>query len=252
MTYFVTKNCYNIFNKSLGGKSMGLLENISMFVEGEELEDKEKVETSQESIFEENFFIPAWLGIFKDEKDDEKDISPWLREGRPIKEDSEKTEEEKYLESIFKGQKNEFDLIFSTLNNDTDNIDETPEEKLKKFNWINFENNDFYLDDNVRVAKNIKYEIYLTDDEIKNGTTKLIDFERLEFITKYNYIDGNEISEIIPVTYTKEIVIPANIEEGTIYKFIGFGNCFEDIDENTQQGDLYVFVLRGEKNGKNH
>jgi hypothetical protein len=252
MTYFVTKNCYNIFNKSLEGKSMGLLENISMFVEGEELEDKEKVETSQESIFEENFFIPAWLGIFKDEKDDEKDISPWLREGRPIKEDSEKTEEEKYLESIFKGQKNEFDLIFSTLNNDTDNIDETPEEKLKKFNWINFENNDFYLDDNVRVAKNIKYEIYLTDDEIKNGTTKLIDFERLEFITKYNYIDGNEISEIIPVTYTKEIVIPANIEEGTIYKFIGFGNCFEDIDENTQQGDLYVFVLRGEKNGKNH
>ena len=117
---------------------MGLLENISMFVEGEELEDKEKVETSQESIFEENFFIPAWLGIFKDEKDDEKDISPWLREGRPIKEDSEKTEEEKYLESIFKGQKNEFDLIFSTLNNDTDNIDETPEEKLKKFDWINF------------------------------------------------------------------------------------------------------------------
>ena len=231
---------------------MGLLENISMFVEGEELEDKEKVETSQESIFEENFFIPAWLGIFKDVKDDEKDISPWLREGRPIKEDSEKTEEEKYLERIFKGQKNEFDLIFSTLNNDTDNIDETPEEKLKKFNWINFENNDFYLDDNVRVAKNIKYEIYLTDDEIKNGTTKLIDFERLEFITKYNYIDGNEISEIIPVTYTKEIVIPANIEEGTIYKFIGFGNCFEDIDENTQQGDLYVFVLRGEKNGKNH
>ena len=82
MTYFVTKNCYNIFNKSLEGKSMGLLENISMFVEGEELEDKEKVETSQESIFEENFFIPAWLGIFKDEKDDEKDISPWLREGR--------------------------------------------------------------------------------------------------------------------------------------------------------------------------
>jgi hypothetical protein len=122
MTYFVIKNCYNIFNKSLGGKSMGLLENISMFIEGEELEDKEKVETSQESIFEENFdkfmkgkddiLIPSWLGIFKDEKDDEKDISPWLREGRPIKEDSEKTEEEKYLESIFKGQKNEFDLIF--------------------------------------------------------------------------------------------------------------------------------------------
>lgn len=236
---------------------MGLLKSISMLVE-EEIEDKEEVETSQKSIFDkfmkekDDILIPAWLGIFKKEKDDEKDISPWLREGRPIKEDSEKTEEEKYLKSIFKGQKNEFDLIFSALNNDTDNIDETPEEKFKKFNWINFENNDFYLDDNVRVAKNIKYEIYLTDDEIKNGTTKLIDFERLELITKYNYIDGNETSEIIPVTYTKEIVIPANIEEGTIYKFIGFGNCFEDIDENIQQGDLYVFVLRGDKNGKNY
>jgi len=248
MTYFVTKNCYNIFNKSLGGKSMGLLENISMFVEGEELEDKEKVETSQESIFEENLFIPSWLGIFKDEKD----TSHWLREEKPIKEDSEKAEEEKYLESIFKGQKNEFDLIFSVLNNDTDNIDKTPEEKLKKFNWINFENNDVYLDDNVRVAKNIKYEIYLTDDEIKKGTTKLIEFERLELISKYNYIDGSETSEIIPITYAKEVTIPANIEEGTVYKFIGFGNCFEDIDENIQQGDLYVFVLRGDRNGKNY
>lgn len=34
---------------------MGLLENISMFVEEEELQDKEKVETFQESICEENF-----------------------------------------------------------------------------------------------------------------------------------------------------------------------------------------------------
>ena len=34
---------------------MGLLENISMFVEGEELEDKERVETFQKSICEENF-----------------------------------------------------------------------------------------------------------------------------------------------------------------------------------------------------
>ena len=143
-------------------------------------------------------------------------------------------------------------LFFSALNNDTDSIDETSEEKLKKFNWINFENNDFYLDDNVRVAKNIKYKIYLTDDEIKKGTTKLIEFERLELIAKYNYIDGNETSEITPVTYTKEIIIPANIEEGTVYKFVGFGNCFEDIDENIQQGDLYVFVLRGDKNDKNY
>ena len=185
-------------------------------------------------------------------KNEEKDISPWLRKEKAVKENSEKIEEEKYLKSIFKGQKNEFDLIFSALNNDeTNNSDESPEEKLKKFNWINFENENFYLDDNVRVEKNIKTEIYLTDDEIRNGTTKLVDFERLELITKYNYIDEIESSEIVPVAYTKEIIIPANIEEGTVYKFVGFGNCFEDIDENVQQGDLYVFVLRGDKNDKN-
>lgn len=240
---------------------MGLLKNISMLVE-EEIEDKEEVETSNESISAENFdkfmkgkydiLIPGWLGIFKEEKDDERDISPWLRKEKAIKEDSEKTEEEKYLESIFKRQKNKFDFIFSAFkNNETDNSDDSPEEKLKKFNWINFENENFYLDDNVRVDKNIKTEVYLTDDEIRNGTTKLVDFERLELITKYNYIDGSETSEIIPVTYTKEIIIPANIEEGTVYKFVGFGNCFEDIDENIQQGDLYVFVLRGDKNDKN-
>ena len=232
-----------------------------MLVE-EEIEDKEEVETSNESISAENFdkfmkgkydiLIPGWLGIFKEEKDDERDISPWLRKEKAIKEDSEKTEEEKYLESIFKRQKNKFDFIFSAFkNNETDNSDDSPEEKLKKFNWINFENENFYLDDNVRVDKNIKTEVYLTDDEIRNGTTKLVDFERLELITKYNYIDGSETSEIIPVTYTKEIIIPANIEEGTVYKFVGFGNCFEDIDENIQQGDLYVFVLRGDKNDKN-
>ncbi|WP_278554416.1 hypothetical protein [Parvimonas micra] len=241
---------------------MGLLEDISMLVGEEEIEDKEEVETSNELMSAENFdkfmkgkddiLIPGWLGIFQEEKNEEKDISPWLRKEKPVKEDGEKIEVEKYLESIFKGQKNEFDLIFSVLNNsETDNSDESPEEKLKKFNWINFENENFYLDDNVRVAKNIKTEIYLTDDEIKKGTTKLVNFERLELITKYNYIDGSESSEIIPITYTKEITIPANIEEGTVYKFIGFGNCFEDIDENIQQGDLYVFVLRGDKNDKN-
>ena len=241
---------------------MGLLENISMLVEGEEIEDKEEVEISNESMSTENFdkfmkgkddiLIPGWLGIFKEEKDDERDIIPWLRKEKAIKEDSEKTEEQKYLESIFKGQKNEFDLIFLALNNnETDKIDKSPEEKLKKFNWINFENENFYLDDNVRVDKNIKTEIYLTDDEFKNGTTKIVNFERLELITKYNYIDGSETSENAPITYTKEIIIPANIEEGTVYKFVGFGNCFEDIDENIQQGDLYVFVLRGDKNDKN-
>lgn len=241
---------------------MGLLKNISMLVEEEEIEDKEEVKTSIESMSAENFdkfmkgkyniLIPGWLGIFKEEKDEERDILPWLRKEKAIKEDSKKTEEEKYLESIFKGQKNEFDFIFSAFNNnETDKIDESPEEKLKKFNWINFENENFYLDDNVRVAKNIKTEIYLTDDEIKNGTTKLVDFERLELITKYNYIDGSETSEALPITYTKEITIPANIEEGTVYKFVGFGNCFEDIDENIQQGDLHIFVLRGDKNDKN-
>ena len=240
---------------------MELLEDISLLVE-EEIEDKEEVEISNESMSTENFdkfmkgkddiLIPGWLGIFKEEKDDERDIIPWLRKEKAIKEDSEKTEEEKYLESIFKGQKNEFDLIFLALNNnETDKIDESPEEKLKKFNWINFENENFYLDDNVRVDKNIKTEIYLTDNEFKNGTTKIVNFERLELITKYNYIDGSETSETAPIIYTKEIIIPANIEEGTVYKFVGFGNCFEDIDENIQQGDLYVFVLRGDKNDKN-
>jgi hypothetical protein len=240
---------------------MELLEDISLLVE-EEIEDKKEVETSNESMSAKNFdkfmkgkddiLIPGWLGIFKEEKDDERDIIPWLRKEKAIKEDSEKTEEEKYLESIFKGQKNEFDLIFLALNNnETDKIDESPEEKLKKFNWINFENENFYLDDNVRVDKNIKTEIYLTDDEFKNGTTKIVNFERLELITKYNYIDGSETSETAPITYTKEIIIPANIEEGIVYKFVGFGNCFEDIDENIQQGDLYVFVLRGDKNDKN-
>ena len=92
---------------------MGLLENISMLVKGEELEDKKRVETSQESIHEENFdkfmkgkddiLIPGWLGIFQEEKNEEKDISPWLRKEKAIKENSEKIEEEKYLESIFKG-----------------------------------------------------------------------------------------------------------------------------------------------------
>lgn len=241
---------------------MGLLKNISMLVE-EEIEDKEEVETSNESISAENFdkfmkgkydiLIPGWLGIFKEKKDDERDILPWLTKEKTVKKDSEKTEEEKYLESIFKGQKNKFDFIFSAFkNNETDNSDDSPEEKLKKFNWTNFENENFYLDDNVRVDKNIKTEIHLTDDEIKNGTTKIVNFERLELITKYNYIDGSETSETAPITYTKEITIPANTEEGTVYKFIGFGNCFEDIDENIQQGDLYVFVLRGDKNGNNY
>jgi len=106
---------------------MGLLEDVSMLVGEEEIEDKEEVETSNESMSAKNFdkfmkgkddiLIPGWLGIFKEEKNDERDIIPWLRKEKAIKEDSEKTEEEKYLESIFKGQKNEFDFIFLALNN---------------------------------------------------------------------------------------------------------------------------------------
>ena len=106
----------------------------------------------------------------------------------------------------------------------------------------------FYLDDNVGIEKNIAVELFLTDDEIKNGTTKIVKYEKTELISKYNYINETEKIESQTVEYEKEIVIPPNIEEGTIYKFIDFGNCFEDIDEKIQQGDLYVFILRGVDN----
>ena len=155
-------------------------------------------------------------------------------------------EEEKYLEEIFGGRKNEFNSIFSTINGN--NVDESPEEKLKKFIWINFNMENFYLDDNVSIDKNIAVELYLTDEEIKNGTTKIVKYEKTELISKYNYINDTEEIESQTVEYEKEILIPPNVEEGTIYKFIGFGNCFEDIDEKIQQGDLYVFILRGDKN----
>ena len=155
-------------------------------------------------------------------------------------------EEEKYLESIFEGKKNEFNSIFSTINGN--NVDESPEEKLKKFIWINFNMENFYLDDNVSIDKNIVVELFLTDEEIKNGTTKIVKYEKTELISKYNYINETEEMENQTVKYEKEIVIPPNVEEGAVYKFIGFGNCFEDIDEKIQQGDLYVFILRGVKN----
>ena len=155
-------------------------------------------------------------------------------------------EEEKYLEGIFEGKKNEFNSIFSTINGN--NTDESPEEKLKKFIWLNFNMENFYLDDNIGIEKNIAVELFLTDEEIKNGTTKIVKYEKTELISKYNYINETEKIESQSVEYEKEIVIPPNIEEGTIYKFIGFDNCFEDIDEKIQQGDLYVFILRGDKN----
>ena len=195
-----------------------------------------------------------WLftEIEKDNKD-ESDVPPWMKNSRKSNvEKSEKIkseleiEEEKYLESIFEGKKNEFNSIFSTINGT--NIDESPEEKLKKFIWLNFNMENFYLDDNVGIEKNIAVELFLTDEEIKNGTTKIVKYEKTELISKYNYINETEEIESQTVEYEKKIVIPQNIEEGTVYKFIDFGNCFEDIDEKIQQGDLYVFILRGVEN----
>ena len=195
-----------------------------------------------------------WLftEIEKDSKD-ESDVSPWMRniEGSDIEKNEKikselEIEEEKYLESIFEGKKNEFNSIFSTINGN--NVDESPEEKLKKFIWLNFNMENFYLDDNIGIEKNRAVKLFLTDEEIKNGTTKIVKYEKTELISKYNYINETEEIESQTVEYEKKIVIPQNIEEGTVYKFIGFGNCFEDIDKKIQQGDLYVFILRGVEN----
>ena len=197
--------------------------------------------------------IPCLLTEIEKERKDESDLPPWMRNSRKSNvEKSEKIkseleiEEEKYLESIFEGKKNEFNSIFSTINGT--NIDESPEEKLKKFIWLNFNMENFYLDDNIHIEKNIAVELFLTDDEIKNGATKIVKYERKELISKYNFLTETEKMETQTIEYEKEIVIPPNMEEGTVYKFIGFGNCFEDIDEKIQQGDLYVFILRGVKN----
>ena len=195
-----------------------------------------------------------WLftEIEKDSKD-ESDVSPWMRniEGSDIEKNEKikselEIEEEKYLEKIFGGRKNEFNSIFSTINGT--NTYESPEEKLKKYIWLNFNMENFYLDDNIGIEKNIVVELFLTDEEIKNGTTKIVKYEKTELISKYNYINETEEMENQTVKYEKEIVIPPNVEEGAVYKFIGFGNCFEDIDEKIQQGDLYVFILRGVEN----
>ena len=210
--------------------------------------------------------FPDWLkldNISEKETDnkDESDLPPWMRNSGKgtIKENEEETtskespmiskekiEEEKYLESIFDGKKNEFNSFFSTINET--NVDESPEEKLKKYIWLNFNMENFYLDDNISIEKNIAVDLYLTDEEIKNGATKIVKYERKELISKYNYINETEEMENQTVKYEKEIVIPPNVEEGAVYKFIGFGNCFEDIDEKIQQGDLYVFILRGVEN----
>ena len=168
-----------------------------------------------------------------------------IEKNKKIKSELE-IEEEKYLENIFEEKKNEFNSIFSTINGT--NIDESPEEKLKKYIWLNFNMENFYLDDNVGIEKNIAVELFLTDEEIKNGTIKIVKYEKTEFISKYNYINETEEIESQTVEYEKKIVILQNIEEGTVYKFIDCGNCFEDIDEKIQQGDLYVFILRGVEN----
>ena len=205
-----------------------------------DISDCLKIDDKTEEVDGKNIFDFLFkTGTLKDSKGSD------IEKNEKIKSELE-IEEEKYLESIFEGKKNEFDSIFSTINGT--NTDESPEEKLKKFIWLNFNMENFYLDDNIGIEKNIAVELLLTDEEIKNGTTKIVKYERKELISKYNFITETEEMETQTIEYKKEIVIPPNIEEGTIYKFIGFGNCFEDIDEKIQQGDLYVFILRGVDN----
>ena len=205
-----------------------------------DISDCLKIDDKTEEVDGKNIFDFLFkTGTLKDSKGSDIEKSEKIKSELEI-------EEEKYLESIFEGKKNEFDSIFSTINGT--NNDESPEEKLKKFIWLNFNMENFYLDDNIGIEKNIAVELFLTDEEIKNGTTKIVKYEKKELISKYNFITETEDMETQTVEYEKEIVIPPNIEEGTIYKFIGFGNCFEDIDEKIQQGDLYVFILRGVDN----
>ena len=205
-----------------------------------DISDCLKIDDKTEEVDGKNIFDFLFkTGTFKEIKEND------IEKNKKIKSELE-IEEEKYLESIFGGRKNEFNSIFSTINET--NTEESPEEKLKKYIWLNFNMENFYIDDNVGIEKNIAVELFLTDEEIKNGTTKIVKYERTELISKYNYINETEEMESQTVEYEKEIVIPPNMEEGTVYKFIGFGNCFEDIDEKVQQGDLYVFILRGVEN----
>ena len=102
--------------------------------------------------------IPCLLTEIEKENKDESDLPPWMRNRKES--DVEKNEkikskleieEEKCLEEIFGGRKNEFNSIFSTINGT--NTYESPEEKLKKFIWLNFNMENFYLDDNVGIEK---------------------------------------------------------------------------------------------------
>ena len=81
---------------------------------------------------------------------------------------------------------------------------EIEEEKLKKYIWLNFNMENFYLDDNVGIEKNIAVELFLTDEEIKNGTTKIVKYERKELISKYNYInETEEMKKFMKEIYTE-------------------------------------------------
>ena len=87
--------------------------------------------------------IPWLFTEIEKESKDESDVPPWMKNSRKSNvEKSEKIkseleiEEEKYLEKIFGGRKNEFNSIFSTINET--NVDESPEEKLKKYIWKTF------------------------------------------------------------------------------------------------------------------
>ena len=193
------------------------------------IDDKTK-EVDGKNIFD--FLFKT--GTFKEIKEND------IEKNEKIKSELE-IEEEKYLEEIFGGRKNEFNSIFSTINGT--NTEESAEEKLKKYIWLNFNMENFYIDDNVGIDKNIVVELFLTDEEIKNGTTKIVKYEKTELISKYNYINETEEMENQTVKYEKEIVIPQNIEERAVYKFIGFVEIVLKILMKKYSKVIYMFLF---------
>ena len=110
-----------------------------------DISDCLKIDDKTEEVDGKNIFDFLFkTGTLKDSKGSD------IEKNEKIKSELE-IEEEKYLESIFEGKKNEFNSIFST--NNGNNVDESPEEKLKKFIWLNFNMENFYLDDNVGIEK---------------------------------------------------------------------------------------------------
>ena len=108
-----------------------------------DISDCLKIDDKTEEVDGKNIFDFLFkTGILKDSKGSD------IEKNEKIKSELE-IEEEKYLESIFEGKKNEFNSIFSTINGT--NTDESPEEKLKKFIWLNFNMENFYLDDNIYI-----------------------------------------------------------------------------------------------------